>query len=434
MLKIISGWGNNTKFDSHIFYPKNFNELKKNIKNTCIARGMGRSYGDSAIQPNCTLSTLKMNNIIKFDKKKGIIEVEAGITIKILLKEIVKTGWFLPVTPGSKNISLGGMIASDVHGKNHHKVGNFKNFILGLKLINHEKKIVNCTKKKNSKLFNHTIGGMGLTGVIFSCKFKLKKINSNNLIRETLKNRDLKETLENIKKSNKWEYNVAWIDTSANTKLIGRSILIRGKFIKKDKIKNFQEKKTINLEYFLNIVPSFFMNKYIIKLLNNLYFGLIKSKIDKIDIDTFFYPLDSITNWNKAYGKKGFISYQLSLPEKNSYNGIKEILEKIKEKRVYSFVSILKSMGKLDKNISFSQKGFTLVFDFPIYPNIYKVLNILDKIVLKNKGKIYLCKDSRIPKKNFSKINYEFKKKEFKNIRKKQDFFFESVQSKRLGI
>ena len=109
---------------------------------------MGRSYGDSAIQPNCTLSTLKMNNIIKFDKKKGIIEVEAGITIKILLKEIVKTGWFLPVTPGSKNISLGGMIASDVHGKNHHKVGNFKNFILGLKLINHEKKIVNCTKKK----------------------------------------------------------------------------------------------------------------------------------------------------------------------------------------------------------------------------------------------------------------------------------------------
>ena len=434
MLKKISGWGNNIKFYSNIFYPKNINELKKMIQNTCIARGMGRSYGDSAIQPNCTISTSRMTKVIAFDKVKGIIEVESGISIRFLLKHIVKTGWFLPVTPGSKDISIGGMIASDVHGKNHHRVGNFKNFILELKLIDHNKKVLKCSRRKKSKLFNYTVGGMGLTGIIYSCRFKLKKINSNSLIRETIKNKNLKQTLDCINKSNQWEYNVAWIDTSARKNMIGRSILTRANFIKKGQTTEYYEKKTINLGIIFNLIPSFFMNKYLIKILNELYFNFHKSKTDTIDIDTFFYPLDSIKNWNKVYGNKGFISYQCSVPEKNSYIKIKKILEKIQENQIFSFVSVLKSMGKSDKNISFSQKGYTLVFDFPIYSNVYKVLKELDKLIKENKGKIYLCKDSRISKKDFIEINNEFKKEGFTSLRKKQKFFFESVQSKRLGI
>ena len=243
MLKKISGWGNNTRLNTNIFYPTNIIEIKRMMRKGCIARGMGRSYGDSSIQPNCTLSTQQINRVLKFDKQRGIIEVEAGITVKELLRLIVKKGWFLPVTPGSKYISLGGMIASDVHGKNHHKVGSFKNFLLSLKIIDENKKIIECSKKKKSKLFNYTVGGMGLTGIVYSCKLQLKKINSNKVLKETIKNKNLKETLDSIKKSNDWEYNVAWIDTSANKNEIGRSILTRGKFITKDKPSDFIEKK-----------------------------------------------------------------------------------------------------------------------------------------------------------------------------------------------
>ena len=176
------------------------------------------------------------------------------------------------------------------------------------------------------------------------------------------------------------------------------------------------------------------MNRYVIKFLNEIYFNFIKTKIDKIDIDSFFYPLDSLENWNKIYGKKGFISYQCSFPKKNSFRNIKKLLEIIRDNKIYSFISVLKSMGKSDQYISFSQKGYTLVFDFPIYSNIYNILDKMDQIVLKSKGKVYLCKDSRISKNSFLKINNEFKKKEFTKLRQTQKFYFESVQSKRLGL
>ena len=194
------------------------------------------------------------------------------------------------------------------------------------------------------------------------------------------------------------------------------------------------KKKKINLGILLSLIPSLFMNRYLIKLLNELYFYFNKSNIDNVDIDTFFYPLDSIKKWNKIYGRKGFISYQCSIPKKNSYNEIKKILETIKKEKIYSFVSVLKSMGKSDQDISFSQKGYTLVFDFPIYSNVYKALDNLDELVKKNKGKIYLCKDSRISRKRFIEINNEFMKKDFTALRKTQKYFFESIQSKRLGI
>ena len=175
MEKKISGWANNKFINCKIYYPKNILELKKVIKKKTIARGLGRSYGDSSIQPNSTIITTNLKKILNFDVRKGIIEAESGICIKEIISKTVANGWFLPVTPGSKNITLGGMIASDVHGKNHHKVGSFKNHIIQVKLINRLKKTVICSKKRNRNLFNFTIGGMGLTGIIYSCKFKLKK-------------------------------------------------------------------------------------------------------------------------------------------------------------------------------------------------------------------------------------------------------------------
>ena len=431
MEKKISGWGNNKFIKSKIYFPKKISEIKKLIKPKTIARGLGRSYGDSSIQPNSTIITTKLDKILYFNDKTGIIEAESGITIETILGVIVKKGWFLPVTPGSKKITLGGMVASNVHGKNHHKVGSFKDHIINLKIINQNKKLLICSKQKNNKLFNYTVGGMGLTGIIYSCKFKLKKIKSNLIYQEKIKNNNLKETINSIKESHNWEYNVSWIDTSARKKNLGRSILTRGKFIESKFSKFYNYKKKI---IFPKIFPSWFLGAFFIKVLNFLYFNFSDLKKTKIDIDSFFYPLDKVENWNVAYGKKGFISYQCLIPYKNAYKVIKKILSLIKEKKIYSFVSVLKSMGKGDGYLSFGSPGFTIVFDFPIYKNIYNTLDKIDQIVLTNNGRLYLTKDSRVSKENFRKINKVFFGKGFKKFRKNSSKVFNSLQSERLKI
>ena len=433
MKKIISGWGRNTASEANISFPKNLKELKKAIKKNCIARGLGRSYGDSSIQPNKTVITTKLDNIIDFDQKKGILEAECGLSIKQLNEFIIKKGWFLPVTPGSKNITLGGMIATNVHGKNHHKVGGFGKFVISFKILNNKNKLILCSRKKNNKLFSYTIGGMGLTGVIYSLKIKLKKIFSDVIYEEKIKCNNLKETLLNISKSKNWEYNVSWIDTSPTYKEIGRSIITRGDFQKRNKKNkfNYSTKEIFTLP---NIFLFSLMNRFIIKILNTLYFNFSRSSKRSISIDEFFYPLDKIKNWNSIYGKRGFISYQCSVPYKDAYKSIYEILTTIKKYKVYSFVSVLKSMKKKDFPLSFGQNGFTLVFDFPYYKNITKILDKVDDIVLKYNGKIYLAKDSIISKKKFRNLNSEFYNPEFISLREKNNYFFNSIQSKRLGL
>ena len=180
MEKQLSGWSRNKFFKCKTFEPKNLIELQKLKIKKIITRGMGRSYGDSSIQKKSTLVTKNINKVINLDLKKKIIEVEAGIKIQDLLKIIIPKNFFLPVTPGSKYISIGGMVASDVHGKNHHRSGSFRNHIIELKIIDEKGKLHICSKNKNKTLFNYTIGGMGLTGIIYSCKFRLISIKSEN--------------------------------------------------------------------------------------------------------------------------------------------------------------------------------------------------------------------------------------------------------------
>jgi len=434
MEKKISGWGNNKFANSKIYYPNNISEIKNLIKKNSIARGLGRSYGDSSIQPNSTIITTKLNKVINLDYKKGILLAEAGISVLEIIEKIIPHGWFLPVTPGSKYISLGGMIAADVHGKNHHKRGSFRNHIQELTIINENKKLIKCSKTKNPNLFNYTIGGMGLTGIIYSCKFRLTKISSHLIEQRIIKSKNLKETIQNIKKNNNCEYNVAWIDTSANYNSLGRSILFCGDHVKNKKNiikKIFFRSKGLRI---LNIFPNWLLNSFTIRVLNLLYFNFTLEKNNRLDIDNYFYQLDQIKNFNILYGKKGFISYQFVIPYMNSEKGILQILKVLKINKVFSFISVIKSLGRNDGFLSFGIKGLTLVFDFPIYKNVYQVLEQVDDIVIKYKGKIYLTKDSRIKNTTFKKMKTGFENKKFLEIRKKKKIFFSSLQSERLKI
>ena len=327
MEKEISGWARNRFFKCNIRKPKSLVQLKTQIKQKSIIRGLGRSYGDSSIQKKNIISTENLKKILNFDKKKKIIEVEAGISINDLLVEILPKNLFLPVTPGSKYISIGGMVASDVHGKNHHETGSFRNFIISLKIIDENGNLLSCSKTKNKDLFNYTIGGMGLTGIIYSCKFKLIQISSDKILQQKIKTYNLRDTLTELQNNSNWQYNVGWIDTSIIGENLGRSIIFKGNHYKTKNIKKLKFKDNNFIEI-KNKFPTWFINKFFIKILNSLYFFVNLNSKNIVNLDNYFYQLDKIKNWNLIYGKKGFISYQLIIPENKAYAGIKKFYGK----------------------------------------------------------------------------------------------------------
>ncbi|MBP9491551.1 MAG: FAD-binding oxidoreductase, partial [Aliarcobacter sp.] len=287
--------------------------------------------------------------------------------------------------------------------------------------------------KKDDELFLATCGGMGLTGVILDAKISLKKINSKYINQTTIKTKNLKETFEAFEKYSHLPYSVAWIDCLASGEDIGKCLLMVGDFADDGKL-DFKEKNKINISFNF---PSFALNSLSVKAFNWLYYKKApdgESK-QKVDIDTFFYPLDAINNWNRIYGKGGFTQYQFILPKEKSYDGLKEILEKISNSKKGSFLAVLKLYGKENENyLSFPMKGYSLALDFKIEKGIFELLNSLDEIVLKYGGRIYLTKDVRVSKETFEKGYPNIEK--FRELRKKYAMSekFVSLQSKRVGI
>ncbi len=439
----ISGWGNYPVIKANISKPKNLDELRYLLsKNkSAIARGNGRSYGDSSINQQLTIKMENFNKVLEFNEKKGLIKVESGILLKNILEKFIPLGWFPPVTPGTKYLTVGGMVASNVHGKNHHKVGSFSNFIDKLKIINKNGIIIECSSKKNKTLFLNTLGGMGLTGIILEVSFYLKKISSGWIKEKKIVCNNLFETFNEFDKTSQSTYSVAWIDSLAKGKNTGRSILMLGEHLT-DKYLPKKYKKNLfcrikdpkfKIPFY---APSFLLNKFNIKLLNTLYFYLnkISNKNKLTTWDNFFYPLDKILNWNKLYGKRGFIEFQCVLPLENSFIGVSELLNLTLNSKSGSFLSVLKKFGKEESLISFPMEGYTITFDFPKNADNINLVNQLYEITVKYGGRIYLTKDSVINKNKFKKSDNRFKN--FTLIRNKENLisFFKSEQSKRIGI
>jgi FAD/FMN-containing dehydrogenase len=274
---------------------------------------------------------------------------------------------------------------------------------------------------------------MGLTGVILTAKIHLKKINSKHIEQTTIKTNNLQETFDAFEENKDKTYSVAWIDCFAKGDDIGKSLIMTGEF-KDDGKLNYKLKSQINIPCNL---PSFTLNKWTIKIFNWLYYRKVKTKVSKqkTDIDSFFYPLDSIANWNRIYGKNGFTQYQFILPKELSYQGLQEILTKISDSNKGSFLAVLKLYGKENANyLSFPMEGYSLALDFKIEDNLFELLDQLDEIVAKYQGRIYLAKDARISKEQFEK-GYP-KIELFRKYRKENqmDIKFQSLQSKRLGL
>ena len=441
MKKKIANWGNYPVMESAEKSFAYFDQLQSALASTdaVIARGNGRCYGDASLEKN-TLSTLKYDKILSFDTDKGFFECQSGITLDKVLEVIVPKGWFLPVTPGTKFITVGGAVASDVHGKNHHVDGAFSAHVLEMDVLLGNGETITCSPLVHSDLFWATCGGMGLTGIITRVKFDLKKIETSFISQKQVKAKNLDEVLELFEKYKNYTYSVAWIDCLKKGENFGRSILILGEHAKKSELDAKQKRDPLQLPNKKQItfpvnLPSFALNQYTVKAFNFLYYGKnFKREMDNVvSYEPFFYPLDAVLHWNRGYGKKGFVQYQFVIPLENR-QGLIDILKRISDEGLGSFLAVLKVFGKQDDLISFPKQGYTLALDFPVRDGLFNFLDELDEIVLKNNGRIYLSKDARMKAEIFWR-SYE-NAEEFKNIVKKYnpDFKFNSIQARRLNI
>ncbi len=433
-MKNLISWGMYPKIENSVFNFSTKESLKNIIdkKDNLIAYGNGRSYGDSAIGENI-IDVRPKDYFIGFDKELGILDIEAGVLLSEILELFVPRGWFLKVTPGTKLITIGGAIASDIHGKNHHVEGCFSECVVEFNIMLANGEVVNCSKTKEPELFKATCGGMGLTGVILDAKIELKKINSQYIDQTTIKTKNLKETFEAFEEYSYLPYSVAWIDCLAKGDDIGKCLLMAGDFRDDGDLKY---KKGIQLSIPFTF-PSFALNNWTVRAFNWLYYGKSSAGVSKqrVGIDTFFYPLDAIGHWNRIYGKGGFTQYQLIFPKESSYEGLEEVLTAISNSGKGSFLAVLKLYGKANENyISFPIEGYSLALDFKLEKGLFELLDELDKIVVKYKGRIYLTKDVRVSKEIFEQgypLIEEFRKfRRDNNMEQK----FQSLQSKRVGI
>jgi len=428
--KKIKSWARYYLGDYFLYYPKNIDEIKELLskKIKLIPSGGFRSYGDSAINEGM-INSKYFNKIINFDEKKGILKAESGITINEMIKFLLPKGWFLKVTPGTKYATLGGCIASDVHGKEHHKEGCFSENLIKLRLLINKDQIIELDNLSHPDLFQATCGGMGLTGFILEAEIQCKKIKSSKIIFNKKVNHNIDEVFSCFDKYMNSNYSVAWLDTS-KSKSDYKSIFIHGNFCEKSKLtleNNIRFKIPFNIKV---------INNLSIKIFNYFYFfwNSFNQKSGKISYENFFYPLDKIDNWYKLYGKNGFLQYQFIIPKECGKEAILEVLNYLNQVNQMSSLAVLKLHRKNNLNyMSFPIYGYSLAMDFPYSKKINLILEDLDKIVSKFNGKIYLTKDSRLSKYFFGKFYSQFK--QVKEVKKKYNIFnFSSIQSNRIGF
>lgn len=410
----IKSWGRVEGYSHEIVSVANRADVKDNFSrndtdSSALAFGMGRSYGDSNLNENGTLiKTTRMKSFLSADWDTGVIKAQAGLTLDELLQVAVPKGWFLPVTPGSKFVTLGGALANNVHGKNHHKVGSFGNYVKSFALHRTDRKIgpIICTAKKNVKLFNVTIGGLGLSGLIEWVEIQLKPIESAYLKVENIPYSSIDDFFKLSEDSNNWEYTVAWIDCFAKGKELGRGIFSRANFSDQGALDTHEPTPKLRWPF---VTPAFLLNKSSIKVFNWLYRIRPGARyVGYTHYDPFFYPLDGISEWNKLYGKKGFFQHQCLIPPDSGKAAIIELLQAIEASGQGSFLAVLKVHGPETSpgSLSFCMEGLSLALDFANKGRKTRdLLRQLDEIVEKYSGRLYPAKDGHMSAELF-KLSY----------------------------
>lgn len=397
-----------------------------------IARGMGRSYGDSALAAHVVL-TQDIDLYYAFDESNGHLRCAAGVTIDSILQTFLPKGWFLPVVPGTRFVSVGGAIASDIHGKNHHIDGSFCDHIVSLSLLLPSGEIKQCSPTHNNTLFHGTCAGMGLTGIVLEATVVLRKIHSSAIVQNTLRAKNLEEVFAQFEAHHDNTYSVAWLDCLARNKKLGRSLLFLGEHENDGQFKP-QGRGAITVPF---TSPGQLLNRYSMSAFNSVYFNkpVNAGKAQRIEAYKYFFPLDSILHWNRLYGRKGFVQYQCVIPDACALSGIRQVLRTVSAAGKGSFLSVLKKLGPENNNIlSFPMQGYTLAMDFKVERNIFALLDELDNIVADYGGRVYLAKDARMSETMFQRFYPRWEELQQLRAQIGADTLFNSLQSRRLGI
>ena len=437
----ISGWGNFPIASSYIKHISSEKDAEKVVQSELIPRGLGRSYADQAVNENGNVALCtKINRILSFDKETGILECEAGVSLEDIISAFAPRGWFPYICPGTKFITIGGAIANDIHGKAHHVDGSFVNCVITFTIQLANGKKLTASRTENSDLFWANFGGLGLLGIILTVTMKLRKIETTYFKQKSIKINNLDELLAALETYDKtYNYSVAWIDALAKGNKAGSGVLTVGNSAGYDDLPiklrenhlKLHAKKKLNLPFFL---PNFTLNNLTVKILNRIIAYVQANPADIVHYEKFFFPLDAIDNWNRGYGKRGFIQYQFVIPKEGGTEILLSILKSIADSGCTPFLNVFKTMGKGQGILSFPFEGYTLAIDFPVSEKLKKFIPELDKKVLDAKGRIYAGKDAFMDRNTFYKMYPNVT--EWLKTKKKYDpqNIFTSNISRRLGL
>lgn len=367
-----------------------------------LPHGLGRSYGDSCLNDGATvLLTGGLDRFIAFDRATGVLRCESGVTLADILSFAVPQGWMLPVVPGTKFVTVGGAIANDVHGKNHHRAGTFGRHVRAFELVRSDGTRRICTPTEHAELYGATIGGLGLTGLITWAEIQLRPIASPLIASESIKFGSLDEFLQlNEESERSHEYTVSWIDCLAQGRSLGRGHYIRGNHAPAQIGRGPSPHRPLSLAVPFTL-PDFTINPLTVRAFNTLYYHrqLVRLRRRLVGFDPFFFPLDGVLRWNRIYGRPGFFQYQFVVPLSDSAYAIRELLQRIARSAEGSFLVVLKTFGDVESPgwLSFPRPGITLAVDFRNRgEKTHALFRALDEIVMAAGGRIYPAKDARM--------------------------------------
>ncbi len=393
----LSGWGRVPRIAARELLSENLPEITADVP---LSRGLGRSYGDSSLPApgdSQVAGTVLADRLLAFDPNTGILRAEAGFSLHELVRLFLPRGFFTPVSPGTKFVTLGGMVAADVHGKNHHRDGTFGQHVLGLRMRVADGRILDCSPTDEVDLFRATLGGMGLTGHILEVTVRLKKIPSPWIVYESVRVPDIDAFVVALKEAGKdWPQTVGWIDCVTGGKHMGRGILIKGRWAEADEapIRPPKPKRGPAIPFDL---PSGLINGLTVRLFNALLYWKHIPRIRRgvMHPDKYFYPLDKIRDWNRLYGRRGMTQFQCVLPDEAGPGAARRFLEVLVRLGGASPLCVIKDCGPQGIGLlSFPRPGITIAVDLPVRDGTQALVDALNEQVLKEGGRIYLAKDA----------------------------------------
>ena len=434
--ELIHGWGRYPKVEARRHEPASVDALRGllqgGLPGACIVRGGGLSYGDSALAAE-VISGLGLRHVCELDAATGVLRCGAGLSLREILRKVVPRGWFPPVLPGAAMVSIGGAVAADIHGKNHHRDGSFCGHVRELSLMLADGELARCGPSLRPELFRATCGGMGLTGIILEAELQLVPITSSMMIARSQPAAGLDECFELLEAHEQARYSVAWLDCLARGPRMGRGIVHLAEHEVDGELRN---RRRMRLRVPVT-TPGKLLNRHSLSLFNSAYFRWqnFRAGRNRLDQETYFFPLDRIGDWNRLYGSAGFLQYQFVLPVEAGRDGIANVLQRVSDAGKGSFLSVLKKMGPANGNfLSFTAAGYTLALDFKYEATLFALLDELDAIVLDHGGRIYLAKDARMSETVFKAGYPDWER--FLAIKQQVDpnTRFRSAQSDRIGL